>query len=140
MKQPGEIQVFSVRVSFPYYDTEEKGMRETSLQRDFVADTYGDALDIAPQWAENRLQAVIKDMYGQDAKVGCITVGVRVIGRANDKGFIEGGFDRFFEWKYDWPGTLSQHIGMWKDNNKEMCDKHPSEFYTGEESQRMNAW
>ena len=136
MKQPKEVQVFSVHVSYPYYDTEDMAMRETSLQRNFVADTYGEALDVASKWADNRLEAVIKDMYGQDAKVGCIKVGVRVIGRAEDSGFIPGGMGQFFEWKYDWPGFRNQHIESWKNSNAEMRDKHPSDFYTGEESQR----
>ena len=120
-----EVVVFSAHVSYPYYDTDERGMRETSLTREFVADTYGEALDVASKWADNRLEALIKDMYGKDAKIGCVKVGVRVIGCARGDGYIEGGFGQFFEWKYDWPGSLSQHIEAWKSSNAKICNKHP---------------
>lgn len=121
MKQPNEITVFNVSVGY-VFPTDE-GMREHQLSTDFIADTHAEAIHTAFAWADNRLDAIVRDMYGEKTAIGSVTVGTHTVGRARSDGYIDGGRGRFFEWKYDWPETREQAEESWKRQNYRTAGK-----------------
>lgn len=124
-----EVHVFTTKVSYIYYDGRDRAMRETPLKIQFIADSHGEALDVASRWADNRFEALMNTYGDDDSKnaIGSITVGVRTVGRARSDGYIDGGYGQFFEWKYDWPGTRQEWIERWKSTYPERASKPAGE-------------
>jgi hypothetical protein len=86
-------------------------MFETSLRKQFLADSRYEAVINAVAWAEERYKNYIKYAYNQ-CFFSSIKVYIKSIGRLKENGeSIDGNTGIcLFEWKYDWPGTLASYI------------------------------
>ena len=117
----GNVFVFSAHSAFAYRETEgeHKGMMlETSLSFQFTAPSYSDAIDSAIRWANNRFENVIKDSYSE-AVLSSLKVRAVQIGPIDENGGgLPSSLGTFFEWKYDWPGTLEQYVASAKKKFK----------------------
>jgi hypothetical protein len=111
------VVVYVARVSYVYLD--EKCMRETSSSIDFLAKNANDAIDALVAWANNRYNAIYKDMY-KNCEIGCLKLYQKQICQPETSGFINTHTIGFvlFEWKYDWPGTLKSYIKSFKSSHK----------------------
>ena len=90
--------VFSVKPAWIYRSNSGE-MRETHLQIDFLADTYGEAIHAGIKWARNRHDNIMKDLY-EDCSLGSIKIGCRRISTPSEDGYISTTYlGSFFEWK-----------------------------------------
>jgi len=109
-----EFTVINVRPAYVYFDKEQDRHLETHLNQLFISDSYADAVDQGVAWARNRFENVIKDFYEQSV-LGSIKISEKIIARPDTNGFIDTRSSFcFFEWKYDWPGTLEGYVRSFK--------------------------
>jgi len=105
-----KVQVYYVKASYPYYDKEQGMMVETSLTQEFIAADKKHAIDVGVAWAKNRFENVFKDFYSKSC-LGSVKIGNKSIGYGLQDGTIDTFVcPYFFEWKYDYPGTLEDWI------------------------------
>ena len=115
------VEVFTSQVSYVYQDRGgewpgDNGMRETSLNTEFIASDPGEAIDMAVLHAQERLKNCMSEMY-EKCSLGCIKVGTKVIARfAPDGATRTRNHAAFFEWKCDYPGTMQDWIDKAKHN------------------------
>lgn len=107
--------LFQVSTSFPFLN-EEKEWREYSKKEIFTAENEVDAVDSAIRWSKRTLEHTVKDWDGHpDSFIGCIKVYPKVVGEIDKDGVNTNRFGlSFFEWKYDWPGTLENYVEKFK--------------------------
>jgi len=112
---PG-ILVVRVRPAYAYRETEGplSGMMvETHLDQEFLAGTYLEGLDGAIAWARERERVSMSELY-PGSFLSSIKVSLKYIGRVDTEGVCSTrSTGVFFEWKYDFPGTLDGSRGMW---------------------------
>ena len=111
------LLVYNVSIGYVYLE-EGEGMREHQHDIDFVAESHAEAIDAAVAWSQNRYEAYFKDAY-KNCEIGSLKLYQKWIGIPEPSGFIPTHtWGCLFEWKYDWPGTLSQYVSEFKS-------KHP---------------
>lgn len=108
------IYVFESAPAYAYRETEGKSagqMFETSLRKQFLADSQYEAVVKAVAWAKERYESYMKDAYNK-CFFSSIKVYLKSIGRIDENGKTLDGNNGvcLFEWKYDWPGTLDSYI------------------------------
>jgi hypothetical protein len=128
MKNLKEVLVFVASPAYAYRekDGEFAGqMLEKQMDQEFIADSYGEAVKHAIAWAHNRFEAIIKDWYNESF-FSSIKVYVKSIGRSQENGQLDThNHGCFFEWKYDWPGTLEEYSNDWVNGVTELARRDP---------------
>lgn len=116
------IKVYSAHTSYPY-GTDE-GMREMSLTTDYMADNPVDAIRAAIRFADDRVLNLRDTNTYRGLCVGCIKVSEKTIGpiEADGRTTTRTSFP-FFEWKFDFPGTLEQHVHVFEVKYNERATK-----------------
>jgi hypothetical protein len=96
----------------------EKGRGEHSLRQLFVAENEVEAVKAAVAWGEERGRAL-------GWFLGCIKVWHYLIHPPEPSGYIKTGAVPFylFEWKCDWPGSLTQYVAAFEVNAKRLKEK-----------------
>jgi hypothetical protein len=116
------IKVYSAQTSYPYGSDE--GMRELSLTIDYTASDPVDAIRAAIRFADDRvLNLKGPDIY-RGMCVGCIKLSEKTVGpiEADGRTTTRAGFP-FFEWKYDYPGTLEQYVQSFERRYNESTNR-----------------
>jgi len=115
-KRMNKIYVFESSPAYAYRETGGNfagQMLETSLRKQFLADSRYEAVVKAVAWAKERYKNYMKDAYNQSF-FSSIKVYIKSIGRIDENGNALDGSTGvlLFEWKYDWPGTLDSYIKL----------------------------
>lgn len=113
MNQP--LTVYQVHVAFIFKDEESGEMQETSLSAIFQELTPFHAIRAGAAWAQNRLPIMVSDMVNDSissVKIGSVKINTYEIAfPEKDTGYIGSkSTGKFFEWKYDFPGTLDEYV------------------------------
>jgi hypothetical protein len=111
-KSSAGVIVCTARPAYAYRD-DDGTMVEHHLDQEFIADTYLAGLDGAIAWARCRYESYMKDAY-PESFLSSLKVSTKFIGRISAEGISSTRSQGvFFEWKYDFPGTLDVYRNMW---------------------------
>lgn len=100
------MKTYWALVAFLTKPLDKKGHRlETSLNIEFKAENHKKAVQDAVRFARNREHTF------EDWMFCCVKVGrFEPEPIMADGALMQASMPNFFEWKYDWPGTLEERI------------------------------